>query len=242
MRLSPLNKKGDNRMIGIYKITNLVDGNAYIGQSIQIEERFKEHRNPSNWNREVNKKLYKAFADFGLNNFSFEILEECNKEELNEKEKYWIKYYNTYPNQYNMTAGGQFNAGDSHPSHKLTEKDVIDIRTRYNNLERRKEVYELYKERIGESGFSKIWKGDSWKNIMPEVYTEQNKAYHLHDTANKGSNNGRSRLTEDEVRTIRLRRKNGDNIREVYKDYQDKLTYRSFTNIWTYQYWKNIIV
>ena len=44
MRLSPLNKKGDNRMIGIYKITNLVDGNAYIGQSIQIEERFKEHQ------------------------------------------------------------------------------------------------------------------------------------------------------------------------------------------------------
>ena len=61
MRLSPLNKKGDNRMIGIYKITNLVDGNAYIGQSIQIEERFKEHKNPSNWNREVNKKLYELY-------------------------------------------------------------------------------------------------------------------------------------------------------------------------------------
>ena len=42
MRLSPLNKKGDNRMIGIYKITNLVDGNAYIGQSIQIEERWSK--------------------------------------------------------------------------------------------------------------------------------------------------------------------------------------------------------
>ena len=50
------------------------------------------------------------------------------------------------------------------------------------------------------------------------------------------------KLKKDEVRTIRLRRKNGDNIREVYKDYQDKLTYRSFTNVWTYQNWKNIIV
>lgn len=229
-------------MIGIYKITNLIDGNAYIGQSIQIEERFKEHKNPSNWNREVNKKLYKAFTEFGLNNFSFEILEECKENELNEKERYWIEYYNTYPNQYNMTAGGQFNVGDSHPSHKLTEKDVIDIRIKYANLERRKDVYELYKGRIGESGFSKIWKGESWKHIMPEVYTEENKQYHLHDTANKGSSNGRSCLAEDEVRTIRLRRKNGDNIREVYKDYQDKLTYGSFTNVWTYQNWKNIIV
>ena len=50
------------------------------------------------------------------------------------------------------------------------------------------------------------------------------------------------KLKKDEVRTIRLRRKNGDNIREVQKDYQDKLTYGSFTNVWTYQNWKNIIV
>ena len=229
-------------MIGIYKITNLVTGDAYIGQSIQIEERFKEHQNPSNWNREVNKKLYKAFIDFGLNNFSFEIIEECKEDELNEKERYWIKYYNTYPNQYNMTAGGQFNAGDSHPNHKLTEKDVIDIRTRYANLERRKEVFALYSNRIGESGFSKIWKGESWKNIMPEVYTPENKEYHSYNTSNKGSNNGRSRLTEDEVKDIRLRRKNGENIRDVYKDYKNKLTYGSFTNVWTYQNWKDIIV
>ena len=77
---------------------------------------------------------------------------------------------------------------------------------------------------------------------MPEVFTEENKNFHKHNTSNNGSKNGRSRLNENDVYQIRLRRKNGENIREVYKDYSNKITYGSFTNVWTYQNWKNIIV
>ena len=141
-----------------------------------------------------------------------------------------------------MTAGGEDNQGDSHPRHKLTKEDVIDIRTRYDNLERKKEVYQLYKDRIGESGFSKIWKGNTWTSVMMEVYTLQNKKYHLHDTANKGSQNGRSKLTEQDVKNIRLRRKNGEKLSDVYTDYEHLLTKGSFTNVWSYQNWKNIVV
>ena len=161
---------------------------------------------------------------------------------MSEKEKFYIAKYDTFYNGYNMTAGGEDNQGESHPGHKLLQADIIDIRTRYDNLERRKDVYDLYKNRIGESGFSKIWKGETWKTIMMEVYTPENKLYHLHDTANKGSSNGRARLTEEDVKQIRLRRKNGEQLKEVYKDYQDKITKGSFTNIWTYQNWKNIVV
>ena len=125
---------------------------------------------------------------------------------------------------------------------KLTELDIIDIRTRYNNLERKQDVYSLYSNRIGESGFHKIWNGDTWQNILMEVYTEDNKKFHLHNTSNKGSKNGRARLTEDEVRDIRKRRKNGENLNDVYQDYKDRLTKGSFSNIWSYQNWKNIIV
>lgn len=229
-------------MIGIYKITNKINNLSYIGQSTQIEQRFREHKKSYNWYREKNKKLYKDILEYGINNFSFEILEECSIEELNDREQYYIKYYNTYPDQYNMTPGGQFNAEESHPSHKLTKQDVINIRTRYNNQERKNEVYEDYKNLIGESGFHKIWNGDTWKNIMPEVYTIENKNFHKHNTFNQGSKNGRSKMTEQDVYQIRLRRKNGENIREVYKDYSNKLTYGSFTNIWSYQNWKNIVV
>ena len=141
-----------------------------------------------------------------------------------------------------MTCGGESNFGDNHPGHKLTEKDVVDIRKRYANLERKKDVYLSYNQRIGESGFSKIWKGETWKNIMPEVYTEENKKYHAKNTGNSGSQNGRTKLTEEDVRNIRLRRKNGEQLKIVYEDYKDKITKGSFTNIWTYQNWKNIIV
>ena len=75
-----------------------------------------------------------------------------------------------------------------------------------------------------------------------EVYTNANKEYHLHNTANKGSKNGRAKITEEDVRNIRLRRKNGEALKDVYEDYKEKLTKGSFTNIWSYQNWKNIVV
>ena len=229
-------------MVGIYKITNQINGHSYIGLSTHIEDRWDYHKDPYNWDREKDKALYIAIKKYGIDNFNFEILEECSPEQLSEKEKFYIAKYDTFHNGYNMTAGGEDNQGESHPAHKLLQADIIDIRTRYDNLERRKDVYDLYKNRIGESGFSKIWKGETWKTVMMEVYTPENKLYHLHDTANKGSSNGRARLTEEDVKQIRLRRKNGEQLKEVYKDYQDKITKGSFTNIWTYQNWKNIVV
>ena len=52
------------------------------------------------------RELYKDMRVFGLNNFLFEVLEECSLEELNTKEKYWIQYYNSYEEGYNLTRGG----------------------------------------------------------------------------------------------------------------------------------------
>lgn len=221
-------------MIGVYKITNNLNNKSYIGISVDIERRWRDHKLPYNWEREHNKVLYQAFIKYGLNNFTFEVLEECKIEELSDKEKYYIEKYNTFKEGYNSTAGGEDNQGESHPRHKLIKEDIIDIRTRYNNLERKNQVYEIYKNRIGESGFHKIWNGDTWKDIMNEVYTPENKLFHKCDTANEGSKNGRARLNEEDVKNIRLRRKNGEILSEVYKDYQDKITYGSFTNVWTY--------
>ena len=91
-------------MIGIYKITNKINNKCYIGQSIDINRRWLEHKNPNNWDRK--SILYDAFKKYDIENFSFEIIEECAQEELNEKEKYWIQYYNSYYNGYNSTLGG----------------------------------------------------------------------------------------------------------------------------------------
>jgi len=95
-------------MIGIYKITNISNNKCYIGQSVNIERRWMQHKETMNnpYIDAYNRELYSDMRVFGLDNFLFEILEECSLEELNNKEKYWIQYYNSYENGYNSTRGG----------------------------------------------------------------------------------------------------------------------------------------
>lgn len=87
---------------GIYKITNLKNNLCYIGESIDIDRRQKEHKA-----MKYKATIYDAFKLYGIDNFSFEIIELCDKTELFEKEKYWISYYNSYKKGYNMTPGGE---------------------------------------------------------------------------------------------------------------------------------------
>ena len=91
-------------MIGIYKITNKINGKSYIGQSNNIERRLKEHKYISS---ETNKSLKKAYKKYGKENFEFSILEQCKLEELDEKEIYYIS---TLKPKYNRTSGGNGSA------------------------------------------------------------------------------------------------------------------------------------
>ena len=89
-------------MIGIYKITNQINNKSYIGQSIHIEQRWEEHLYKSSQCSLLKYALHK----YGVNNFTFEVIEECKQEDLNEREQYWIQYYDSFNNGYNLTMGG----------------------------------------------------------------------------------------------------------------------------------------
>ena len=82
--------RSDILTIGIYMITNKINNKKYIGQSIRIETRWREHKN-SYLRNDKNTHLYNAMKKYGLENFDFIILEERKKEELNNREKYWIQ-------------------------------------------------------------------------------------------------------------------------------------------------------
>ena len=97
-------------MIGIYKITNLINNKIYIGQSIDIEKRIKDHFWKSKCEKDIsyNSALHSAIRKYGKENFTWEVLKECSIEEIDDLEKYYISFYNSIsPNGYNILPGGQ---------------------------------------------------------------------------------------------------------------------------------------
>ena len=89
---------------GIYKITNNINQLSYIGQSIDIKTRWVHHKNYPK--RYSHYPLYQDFEKYGIDNFTFSILEECDLSQLDDKEQYYIMLYDTYNHGYNQTRGG----------------------------------------------------------------------------------------------------------------------------------------
>lgn len=94
------------KISGIYKITDLTTGLAYIGQSVDIRERFRQHIKASLVHGGVTNRLYQTMQKSGQSNFTFEILEQVSKDKLNEREVYWIDFYKTKEYGLNSTRGG----------------------------------------------------------------------------------------------------------------------------------------
>lgn len=213
-------------MIGIYKITNKINGKSYIGQSNNIERRFQEHQTKSSTSR---IPLDIAIQKYGKDNFSYEVIEECDISELNERETYWIQKYNSIINGYNCSIGGdQQSSGENNGRAKLTEADVIKIRTAYANHKKQKDVYQQFSDKISFNYFQNVWQGRSWNYIMPEVFTEENKNYYIYDNSKYNSNS--SRFTSDEVINIRHRYVN-ENAKTIYQDYKDRISFQGFQEI-----------
>ena len=88
----------------IYKITNNINKKIYIGQTIQDENiRWNHHiREASNGS---DTKFHRALRKYGKDGFIWEVIEEVDNDKLNEREIYWISYFDTFNNRYNSTIG-----------------------------------------------------------------------------------------------------------------------------------------
>lgn len=114
----------------IYIIKNNINSKVYIGQTIQkLKDRWYRHCGKSGISEsESNMAIKRAILKYGKENFTIEVLEECDQCNLDEREKYYINKYNSYNSGYNSTEGGQLG------TRPLFRKIPVDIHTEIINL------------------------------------------------------------------------------------------------------------
>lgn len=110
-------------MIGIYMIHNKINNKVYIGQTVDIDNRWMQHRSRLRCQNHENKHLQAAYNLYGEDAFEYVLLEECERNELNEKEIFYIQYYDSYKTGYNQDLGGQGCKGYKH-----SEDEILKMR------------------------------------------------------------------------------------------------------------------
>lgn len=97
---------GSKVRTGIYKITNIANGMVYIGQAVSVQERWRQHiKRGIGADPPTQNKLYPAMLEYGVENFTFELLEECPAIKLTEREKFYTDFYNAQTYGYVVRKG-----------------------------------------------------------------------------------------------------------------------------------------
>lgn len=231
-------------MIGIYKIQNKINNKVYIGQSIDIKRRLNWHK--KYYPTKIHRALYSAFEKYGIENFTFEVIEELNEKELNEREIYWIEFFNSFgTNGYNLTKGGNNIIGEENYLTVLTEDLVIKARIAYQNLENMLDFYynSDFVNLMTESSFQNIWYGRRWQHIMPEVFSNEIKEKRKiinNQNAKQRMRSYNAKVTEEDVIYIREQKNNNISRDSVFESYKDIICKSTFRKIWEYETWKDI--
>lgn len=168
----------------IYKITNQLNGMIYVGLTTKERptDRFSQHRYLArHCEQEKNiSYLHRAMAENGIDNFSFEVIEEVDNNILNEREQYWIAFYNCLaPNGYNLTKGGEGTLGYS-------RSQTVEERIKRKNSN--KQFYIDHPEAIEKcrEQAKELWKDELYRQKV----TESNKKFYAeHPDKFRGENN-----------------------------------------------------
>lgn len=189
----------------IYKI-NFKSGKVYIGQTINLIKRKTDHlKEARNGN---NSKVYRAMRKYNTTRDDFEIIETGiqTQEEADSREIYWIQYYDSYHNGYNSTTGGDANIakkGEEASNAIFTNKEILEIRKLKAEMKySKKYIYNLYKNRISESGFNKIWNFEVYTEVGQEYNTKEIIEFYKHSRIS-GSSNKCCKFSNEEIINIR---------------------------------------
>ena len=188
----------------IYKVTNIITNEAYIGQTNNYKERQRSHKRMEGncW------KFYDAITQYGLDNFKWEILEECLITELDDKEKHYIKLYDTKNCGYNLTNGGS----------NIKGYDGKGENFWLNRLPPEEKEAWIEKHRKGKNN-GMYGKGDlvSGKNHFLNKMTPEKREKWIADNI-AGEHNYQKSLTEEELKEKCWYNHRTEEEKEVYKD------------------------
>ena len=191
-----------------------------------------EHNKPNKKKAPVDKAIKKYYGK--IDNVT--IIEKCPPNCLNEREKYWIKYYNSIDKTigYNISPGGEYDG----KRRTWTDEEILNIRERKYNGERKCNVYKDYNSHPF-SSFEKIWLYVSFPEVGAEFKTPIKTRQEYSSLANSGANNAGAKLTIEKVKQIRARYDSGESVKNIWKDYQI-VTIESIRKVCKRESWKNI--
>lgn len=227
-----------SKVFKIYKIS-FPNGKFYIGQTYDINKRWKEHMNEK---YRSDYKVYRAMRKYAitLNCFSVEEDNILTQEEADTKEIYYIEKYNSFYDGYNSTLGGKLGCisprGEAHCRAALTDKELYELRRLRATKEFTcRQLYNKYSNILSYGGFDKLYNYESRPEIASEYNTKELRDFYKKDHRNRsGESHGNSKLSNDEVIKIRERYYiNGEATKEIYRDFKDKYSLSGFTKIIT---------
>ena len=139
------------KIIGVYKITNTITGDFYIGSSKNIKRRFASHKWQSTWNKYQNNQMYLDMQKYGVDKFVFEIIEEVEESFLKEAEQKFIELLK--PTYNNRNANGW----------------DFERRKQYNKSDKYKDYQKQYQKT---DKFKEYRKSDKYKEYQKEYYSQ----------------------------------------------------------------------
>jgi len=192
----------------IYKIVNNVNGLVYVGCTVNsLEHRFYEHIYRC-FKTDYKSKLYNSMKKYGLENFTIELIEECDLKIIYETEKKYIKEYNSYENGLNTTLGGEGCLGYIHPT-EVRKK--ISENLKNGNSHKGKTYEELYGERADDERLKRKL-ASGWNNMTKE--DRENRINSIREGISK-----KSKYSVELVTEIKEKLNNGVKISDLRKMY-----------------------
>lgn len=198
----------------IYAIKNTINSKIYIGQTSNLSRRWSAHKCKARTGKD-NYPLYNAIRKYGIENFTLEILESCNKDIVNDREKYFIALFDAVNNGYNISIGGQgFSDGrkvkrpgpmrgkkhSKKTKQLMSEQRGGDRNGMYgktHSTESKQKMSKFHKENFKENGHP--WEGRNHSDKTIVLISESRKGKNI------GENNHAAKLTNEIVLKIRER-------------------------------------